>query len=87
MVINVKADLEKAISMAMNTGKVKLGYDAVLKSVLSGKIKAAVISSNLPLNSKTILIRNCELSGVPIIKYDKTGTELGAICGRPHKGR
>lgn len=81
----MKPDLEKAISMAMSTGKVKLGYNAVLKSVLSGKIKAAVISKNLPVNSKNILLRNCKLSEVPIIKYEKSGNDLGAICGRPHK--
>ncbi|MFX0050991.1 MAG: 50S ribosomal protein L30e [Candidatus Hodarchaeota archaeon] len=81
----MKQDIEKAISMAMSTGKVKLGYDAVLKSILSGKIKAAVISNNLSINSKDILLQNCKLSEVPIIEYEKSGTELGAICGRPHK--
>ncbi len=81
----MKADIEKAISMAMSTGKVQIGYNAVLKNVLSGKIKATIISSNLPQNSKAILLRNCKLSGVPIIEYEKTGIELGAACGRPHK--
>ncbi|MFX0085472.1 MAG: 50S ribosomal protein L30e [Candidatus Hodarchaeota archaeon] len=78
-------DLEKAISMAVNTGKVKFGYDAVIKNILIGKVKTAVISNNIPLNSKEILFRNCNLSQVPIIEYDKSGIDLGAICGRPHK--
>jgi len=85
MVLIMKVDLEKAINMAVSTGKVKLGYDAVIKSVLNGKIKAAVISNNVPKNTLSILRRNCELSGVPIIEYEKTGAELGAVCGRPHK--
>ncbi|MFX1285425.1 MAG: 50S ribosomal protein L30e [Promethearchaeota archaeon] len=80
----MKQELEKAISMAISTGKVKLGYNATIKSVLSGKVKATIISNNLPLDSKEILLRNCELSQIPIIKYEKTGLDLGAICGRPH---
>lgn len=81
----MRQDLEKAMSMAMSTGKVKLGFKAVLESVMNGKIKAVVISNNLPQNSKIRLLQNCHLSNVPIIEIDGTGRELGAICGRPHK--
>jgi large subunit ribosomal protein L30e len=77
-------DLEKAISMAINTGKVKIGYKAVYKSVLSGKLKAAIISNNIPVDSKTRLLRNCKLSKIPVIEYEKSGKDLGAICGKPH---
>ncbi|UCG90637.1 MAG: 50S ribosomal protein L30e [Candidatus Heimdallarchaeota archaeon] len=80
----MKQELEKAISMAISTGKVKLGYNAAIKSVLSGKVKVTIISNNLPLDSKEILLRNCELSQIPIIQYEKTGLDLGAACGRPH---
>ncbi len=71
--------------MVMSTGKVKLGFKAVFESVLNGKLKTVVISNNLPQNSKIRLLRTCQLSNVPIIEIDKTGKELGAICGRPHK--
>ncbi|MHA1967442.1 MAG: 50S ribosomal protein L30e [Candidatus Hodarchaeales archaeon] len=81
----MKPDLEKAISMAVNTGKVKMGYDAVLTSVMNGKVKTAVISNNIPGNSKKTLMRNCNLSQIPIIEYEKSGIDLGAVCGRPHK--
>ncbi|MFX0122315.1 MAG: 50S ribosomal protein L30e [Candidatus Hodarchaeota archaeon] len=80
----MKQELEKAISMAISTGKVKIGYDATIKSVLSGKVKATLISNNIPLDSKKILLRNCELSQIPVIEYEKTGFDLGAACGRPH---
>ena len=81
----MKADIEKAINMAMSTGKVKMGYKEVSKNVLSGKLKATILSTNLPPNYEEELIRNCELSKIPIIRYDKSGKELGAACGRPHK--
>jgi large subunit ribosomal protein L30e len=80
----MKQELEKAISMAISTGKVKIGYSATIKSVLSGKVKATLISNNIPLDSKKILLRNCELSQIPVIEYEKTGFDLGAACGRPH---
>jgi len=82
---DMSLDIEKAINMAMSTGKVQLGYNAVMKGILGGKIKVAVISSNIPIKFKEILLRNCNLSDIPIIEYEKTGTDLGAVCGRPHK--
>jgi ribosomal protein L30E len=45
---DMSLDIEKAINMAMSTGKVQLGYNAVMKGILGGKIKVAVISSNIP---------------------------------------
>ena len=81
----MKADIEKAINMAMSTGKVKMGYKEVSKNVLNGKLKATILSNNLPRIFEEELTRNCELSEIPIIHYDKSGKELGAACGRPHK--
>ncbi|MFW9903369.1 MAG: 50S ribosomal protein L30e [Candidatus Thorarchaeota archaeon] len=80
----MKQELEKAISMAISTGKVKIGYSETIKCVLSGKVKATLISNNIPLNSKKKLLRNCQLSQIPVIEYEKTGFDLGAACGRPH---
>ena len=37
----MKPDLEKAISMVISSGKVKLGYNAALKGISSGKVKTA----------------------------------------------
>ena len=81
----MKPELEKAISMAVNTGKVKLGYEAVIKSIMNGKVKTTVISNNIPGNSKRNIKRNCDFSQIPIIEYEKSGIDLGAVCGRPHK--
>ena len=81
----MKADIEKAINMAMSTGKVKMGYKEVSKHVLNGKLKATILSNNLPRNYEEELKRTCALSEIPIIQYDKSGKELGAACGRPHK--
>ncbi len=81
----MKPDIEKAINMAVSTGKVRTGYESVLKSVLNGKVKATILSNNLPTKVEKELIRNCELSEIPIIQYNKSGKDLGAVCGRPHK--
>lgn len=81
----MKPDLDKAINMAMSTGKVRMGYQDVMTSVLNGKVKITIISNNLPITAKEELKRNCALSNIPIIPFDKSGKELGAVCGRPHK--
>ncbi|WP_455143681.1 50S ribosomal protein L30e [Candidatus Hodarchaeum mangrovi] len=81
----MKPDLEKAISMAVSTGKVKLGFESVLRQVSTGKAKAAILSNNVPLEVRTQLIKGCKMAKIPIIEYEKSGTDLGAICGRPHK--
>ncbi len=81
----MKPDLDKAINMAISTGKVKMGYQNVLTSVLNGKLKVTIISSSLPTDAKEELIRTCEISNIPIIPFGKSGRELGAVCGRPHK--
>lgn len=71
--------------MAVSTGKVILGYKRTLSSVLNAKAKAMIISNNVPEERKEVINRNCELSNIPIIKYTKSGVDLGALCGRPHK--
>ena len=81
----MKPDLEKAISMAVSTGKVKLGFKSVLRQVSTGKAKAAILSNNVPPEARIQLIKGCKLANIPIIEYEKSGTDLGAICGRPHK--
>lgn len=81
----MKPDLDKAINMAMSTGKVRMGYQDVITSVLNGKVKLTIISNNLPTDVKEELTRNCTLSNIPIIPFEKSGKELGAVCGRPHK--
>ncbi|MHA1213918.1 MAG: 50S ribosomal protein L30e [Candidatus Hodarchaeales archaeon] len=81
----MKPDLDKAINMVISTGKVKLGFESVMKQVLTGKAKATILSNNVPNEAKERLLKSCEMANIPVIVYDKSGTELGAICGRPHK--
>ena len=81
----MKPDLEKAINMAVSTGKVKLGYQSTINSLLTGKVKATIVSSNIPKTARETIERHCQLSSIPIIEYEKSGVDLGAICGRPHK--
>ena len=45
------------------------------------KLKESALQGNIEDQLK----RNCELSKIPIINFDKSGKDLGAVCGRPHK--
>lgn len=76
-------DIERAIRMAVDTGKVEFGSHKALKRAMLGSAKVLVISNNCPAEAKADLLRYASLSGVPVITYSGTGTELGTVCGKP----
>ncbi len=76
-------DVDKALRMAVDTGKVKFGTRDAAKSAMSGKTKMIVLSSNCPADTKADIENYSELSGLPVLSYNGTGYELGEVCGKP----
>ena len=77
-------DVDKAITLAVKTGKVVLGTKRTLRLVKQGKPQLVIISKNCPMETKEEIHYYGELSEVPIYTYTGTSWELGAVCGRPH---
>ncbi|MEM2110725.1 MAG: 50S ribosomal protein L30e [Candidatus Bathyarchaeia archaeon] len=77
------ADLDRAISMAVKTGKVLFGANTVLNSAMTGKAKLIIVASNCPKATRENLDYYCKLSGISLLSYPKTSLELGRICGKP----
>lgn len=77
------ADLNTALAMAVNTGKVLFGANSTLKSAMSGKVQLVVTASNCPEKLRTDLEHYCNLSKIPFLVYPRTSVELGRICGKP----
>jgi len=77
------ADLDKALAIAVKTGKVSLGTNSTLKSVSTGKVRLVVVASNCPKKVREDLEYYSKLSKIPIIPYSGTGLELGRVCGKP----
>ncbi len=76
-------DVEKAIRMAVDTGKVKFGSRNTLKSAISGDSKMIIISNNCPRKTREDIEKNSKLSKVYLLTYTGTSLELGSLCGKP----
>ena len=76
-------DIDKAIRMAVDTGKVEFGSEKALKLSMFGKAKLVLVSSNCPTNALADLERHAGLSKIPISTYNGSSIELGTVCGKP----
>ncbi|MFH1257875.1 MAG: 50S ribosomal protein L30e [Candidatus Micrarchaeota archaeon] len=76
-------DLNKAIRLVVDTGKVELGGDKARKIALLGGAKLIVLASNLPKGSSRDLEHYAKLSGIPVLEFGGTSLELGTVCGKP----
>ncbi|PIT84442.1 50S ribosomal protein L30e [Candidatus Micrarchaeota archaeon CG10_big_fil_rev_8_21_14_0_10_45_29] len=75
-------DLGKAIRMCADSGKVEFGTKISLKRAMHGQGKLIVSSSNAPKEESEDMAKFCKMSKLPIIKFNGTSRELGAICGK-----
>ncbi len=76
-------DIDKAIRMAVETGKVELGSQKALKLAAFAGAKLVLVSSNCPAGALADLRRFASLSSVPVLAYGGTSLELGTVCGKP----
>ncbi|MBI5159099.1 50S ribosomal protein L30e [Candidatus Micrarchaeota archaeon] len=77
-------DLDKAIRLAVDTGKVEFGSKTAKKVSMHAKAKLVVIASNCPKETSVAITRYAKLSNVPTLKYSGTSLELGSLCGVPY---
>ncbi len=78
----MKVDLEKALRKALRTGKVYLGSKRTIKALKRGEAKMVVIAMNCPKEIRE-KINRVNRNKVPVLIYEGTNMELGAICGKP----
>jgi large subunit ribosomal protein L30e len=76
-------DINKAIATTVRTGKVFLGANNAVKNAEIGKVKLIVIAANCPQNAREDIEYYCRLSDIPLITYNGTSIDLGAVCGKP----
>ncbi len=70
-------DINRALKMAVNTGKVRFGMNQAIKSVEKGEAKLLIRAINFPEEEKLQDIK------VPTYAYPGNNFELGAVCGKP----
>ncbi len=72
-------DINRALKMAVNTGKVHFGIRQAVKSAKSGDAKLFIRSSNFPEEEEATINEFT----VPSYNYSGNNFELGAVCGKP----
>ena len=76
-------DVNKAIITTVKTGKVLFGAQSAVNNAKIGKAKLIVIAVNCPQKTREDIHYYCKLSNIPMIIYNGTNIELGAVCGKP----
>lgn len=79
----MSSNLAKALSIAIRTGKITLGYKKTLETLRSGKAKLVVVAGSIPEEFKVKLEALARLTGTPILNSGVSSLDLGAACGKP----
>ncbi|MCS3900482.1 50S ribosomal protein L30e [Methanococcus voltae] len=76
-------DINRAIRVAVDTGKVVLGTKQAVKNIKHGEGQLLIVAGNCAKEVMADLEYYTKLSGVKLYVHDATSLELGAICGKP----
>lgn len=72
-------DINRALRVAVNTGKVSFGTGWIKRNALKGGAKLIIVASNCPDDR----FKGKEYSNVPVYQFQGTNVELGTACGKP----
>jgi len=75
-------DIAKEIKVAINTGKVEIGFKVGLKTANKKKAKLIVLANNAPEEIATKV--KASAGETPIYRYPGSSWELGGLCGKPY---
>lgn len=76
-------DVNKAIVTTVKTGKVLFGVNNAVRNAKTGKAKLVIVASNCPQKTRDDIEYYCKLSNIPVVIYNGTSIDLGAVCGKP----
>jgi len=76
-------DINKAITKTVKSGKVLFGAESAINNAKIGKAKLIIVAANCPQKTREGVQYYCKLSNIPMIIYNGTSIELGAVCGKP----
>lgn len=76
--------VDKAIRIAVKTGKVTIGSKKTIEDIKKGKPRIVIVASNCPENIKSEIQYYTKLSNIPLLVYAGNSWELGSVCERLH---
>lgn len=77
-------DLVKDIRLAVDTGKVALGANEVMKAISTNGAKLVIIAAKGKKQVVADISHTCSVASVKIIAYKEGSLELGTVCGKPY---
>ncbi len=78
-------DIGRELQVAINTGKVVIGFEETKKAVLAGTPKMVMLAANAPKWARDDIEYYAKLAGIPIFVFPGSSIELGAAAKRPHR--
>lgn len=76
-------NLNRAIRIAYQTGKIHLGSVNAIKLISMGKAKMAIIASNSPPDIRDSIEVRCQENKTPLLTYPGSGYDLASAVGKP----
>ena len=76
-------DINKAILMAVRTGRVTFGYKRTLEEIRANRAKLVIIAANCPDQLKKQIISYAKSTDTPLLNYGEPGIDLGVAAGKP----
>jgi large subunit ribosomal protein L30e len=78
-------DISKELQVAINTGKVVIGFEETKKAILMGTPKMVILAANAPKWARGDIEYYAKLAGIPVFIFPGSSIELGAAAKRPHR--
>lgn len=76
-------DINKAVATTVKTGKVLFGANNAVKSVKTGRAKLILLAANCSKSIRADIEYYSKISSIPVVIYNGTSIDLGAVCGKP----
>jgi large subunit ribosomal protein L30e len=73
-------DINRALRMAIDTGKVLLGAKETERALKNKKVQLVILASNCQQSYRSKFYK---YKSVPKYKFSGTNIELGSACGKP----
>ena len=74
----------KELSIIRRTGKMKIGFRNVVRTLQREGAKVVIISSDIPEEKGLLIKYYCKLLNIPYIVWPGDVKSLGEAIGRPH---
>ncbi len=79
----ILVDVNKAILMAVRTGKVSFGGRKTTEEIRANRAKLVILATNCPDNLRRQIISYAKATETPLLNYSQPSVDLGVASGKP----